>query len=156
MKTKTLLLAAAAALASCSSTSVSATSYRTATEREAINIPGRSLAAVYSNAVRAGDTVYLSGKLGIDPETGQIPPRIEDEVRIIMDGLAEVLAAAGLTMNDLVSVTVFCTDPALYDQFNAVYGTYFDGDFPARAFIGSGPLLRGAHFEVKGIAVRSH
>ena len=150
--TTTLLLAAAAALSSCASTS----SGGGATDREAINIPGRALAAVYSNAVRAGDTVYLSGKLGIDPATGEIPPRIEDEVRIIMDGLAEVLAAAGLTMNDLVSVTVFCTDPGLYDQFNAVYGTYFDGDFPARAFIGSGPLLRGAHFEVKGIAVRSN
>lgn len=122
--------------------------------REAINIPGRSIAAVYSNGVLAGDTLYLSGKLGLDAD-GQVPAAVEDEVKNIMDGLAEVLAEADMTMNDLVSVTVFCVDPKYYDQFNAVYATYFDGDFPARAFIGSGPLLRGARFEVKGIAVRS-
>lgn len=121
--------------------------------RKHVDLPGKSLAAVYSNAVRVGETLYLSGKLGLDPDTGQVPAAIEDEVRNCLDGLAEVLAAEEMTMNELVSVTVFCTDPGLYDTFNSIYATYFDGAFPARAFIGSGPLLRGAHFEVKGIAV---
>ncbi|MEM6672257.1 MAG: Rid family hydrolase [Planctomycetota bacterium] len=145
MNSKIQLLLAVTALTACAG----------APERRDINLPGRSLSAVYSNAVQVGDTVYLSGKLGLDPETGAVPSSIEDEVRNALDGLAEVLAAAELEMNDLVSVTVYCTDPALYDQFNAIYATYFDGTFPTRAFIGSGPLLRGAHFEVKGIAVRS-
>ena len=60
-----------------------------------------------------------------------------------------------MTMDDLVSVQVFCSDVALYDDFNAVYRTYFTGDPPARAFLGAGTLLRGARFEVMGIAVRS-
>ena len=63
------------------------------------------------------------------------------------------LALAGLTMDDLVSIQVFCSDLSLYDTFNAVYRTYFERDFPVRAFIGSGPLLRNGRFEISGIAV---
>jgi enamine deaminase RidA (YjgF/YER057c/UK114 family) len=59
-----------------------------------------------------------------------------------------------MTMDNLVTVTVYCPDLTLYDKFNAIYRTYFGKDFPARAFIGSGPLLRGARFEIQGIAVR--
>ena len=59
-----------------------------------------------------------------------------------------------MTMDDLVSVQIFCSDVAHYDAFNAVYRTYFEGDFPARAFIGAGTLLFDARFEVQGIAVR--
>ena len=71
-----------------------------------------------------------------------------------MESFKATLAAAGMTMDDLVSVTVYCPDLTLYDAFNAVYRTYFEGDFPARAFIGSGPLLFGMRFEMQGIAVR--
>ena len=59
-----------------------------------------------------------------------------------------------MTMDDLVYVTVYCPDLSLYGEFNSVYRTYFTGEFPARAFIGSGPLLFGGHFEVQGIAVK--
>jgi 2-iminobutanoate/2-iminopropanoate deaminase len=62
--------------------------------------------------------------------------------------------SAGLTMDDVVSMQVFCTDLALFDTFNSVYRTYFPHGFPARAFLGAGALLRGAHFEVLGVAVR--
>ncbi|MEM1447509.1 MAG: RidA family protein [Planctomycetota bacterium] len=150
MLLRSILPALALGLVSC----VSSTKLVVPMKRTAVNLPGTSLSAVYSNAVWAGSTLYLSGKLGIDPETGQIPSDVGQEIRLILDGLQEVLAEAELTMDDLVSVTVFCTDPALYDQFNSIYAEYFTGTFPARAFIGSGPLLRGAHFEVKGIAVR--
>ena len=61
---------------------------------------------------------------------------------------------AGMTMDDLVSVQVFCSDVSLFDKFNGVYRGYFKKDFPARAFIGSGPLLRGARFEMQAIAVK--
>ena len=108
----------------------------------------------YSQAVRAGDTLYLSGRIGIDPQTGYAPADIDQEIRLLLDGLKEVLAAASMTMGDLVSVQIFCPDLSLFERFNAAYRTYFSGDLPARAFIGSGPLLRNGHFEVIGIAVK--
>ena len=64
------------------------------------------------------------------------------------------LEAAGLTMDELVSVQIFCSDVAHYDAFNQVYRTYFTREFPARAFVGAGDLLFGARFEVQGIAVK--
>jgi 2-iminobutanoate/2-iminopropanoate deaminase len=71
-----------------------------------------------------------------------------------MDAVKKTIEQAGLTTDDLVSVTVYCTDLELFEKFNAVYRTYFHGRFPARAFIGVNKLLLGAHFEVAGIAVK--
>lgn len=119
-----------------------------------INLPERGDDLPYSNAVLAGDTLYLAGSIGVDPETGAPPPQVEDEVRIVLDGMKRRLEMVGMTMDDLVSVQVFCPDLSLYNEFNAVYRTYFRDHFPARAFVGSGPLLRGGHFEVMGTAVR--
>ena len=101
-----------------------------------------------------GNTLYLAGKLGIDPATGKPPQDAEQEIRLVMDAMKKTLAAADMSMDDLVSVQVFCPDLSLYDKFNEVYRSYFTKNFPARAFIGSGPLLRGARFEVQGIAAR--
>ncbi len=119
-----------------------------------INLPGRTDNRPFSNAVLVGDTLYLSGKLGIDPDTDALPANVQQEIRIILDSMKQRLEMAGMTMNDLVSVQVFCPDLSLYDEFNAIYRTYFKDHFPARAFIGSGQLLRGAHFEVMGTAVK--
>ncbi len=115
---------------------------------------GRDDGRPFSHAVLAGETLYLSGGLGLDPETGAPPAAVEDEVKLLMEGMKAKLALAGMTMEDLVSVQVFCSDVALYGQFNAIYRTYFKDRFPARAFIGSGPLLFDAHFEIQGVAVR--
>jgi 2-iminobutanoate/2-iminopropanoate deaminase len=60
----------------------------------------------------------------------------------------------GMTMDDLVQVRIYCPDLTLYDEFNAIYRTYFTDHYPARAFIGSGPLLRGGRFELTGVAVK--
>jgi enamine deaminase RidA (YjgF/YER057c/UK114 family) len=65
------------------------------------------------------------------------------------------LERAGLTLADVVSVTVYCTDLDLYDKFNAVYRTYFQDHYPARAFIGVAKLVRGARLEIAGVAVKS-
>ena len=119
-----------------------------------IVLPGRTDTLPYSDAVLAGGTLYLAGRVGIDPQTGRAPEDIEKEIRFLLDGMKITMRAADLTMDDLVSVQVFCPDLSLYDKFNEVYRTYFTKDFPARAFIGSGPLLRGGHFEAQGIAVR--
>jgi len=123
-------------------------------QRTDINTPGRTDTLPYSNAVMVGNTLYLSGRIGIDPATGQPPEELEAEIRLVLDGMRDQLAGVGMTMDDLVTVQVFCPDLTLYDQFNAVYRTYFVEHLPARAFVGSGPLLRGGHFEVQGIAQR--
>lgn len=108
----------------------------------------------FSNGVLVGDTYYMSGHIGFDPTTKRPPADAEQEARLMLDAFRETLSRASLTMADLVFVQVFCSDVSLFDRFNAVYRTYFDGEFPARAFIGSGPLLFGARFEVQGIAVK--
>ena len=71
-----------------------------------------------------------------------------------MEAVKHTVETAGLQMDDLASVTVYCTDLGLYETFNAVYAGYFHGHHPARAFIGVDKLVRGAHFEVLGVAVR--
>jgi len=121
--------------------------------RRYINLPTRTVAnPAFSDAVLVGDTLYLSGRIGIDPATGQPPADVDQEIKLLLDGFKQVLATAGMTMDDLVQVTVFCPDLSLYDRWNAKYRTYFKGDLPARAFIGSGPLLRGGHFEMMAVA----
>jgi reactive intermediate/imine deaminase len=110
--------------------------------------------APFSEAVLAGNTLYLAGHIGIDPKTGKPGATVEEESRLVMESLKKTVEAAGLSMDDIVSIQVFCSDVSVYDGFNSVYRTYFHGNFPARAFIGSGKLLFGARFEVQGIAVK--
>ncbi len=109
----------------------------------------------FSDAVLVGNTLYISGRIGIDPATGYVPADLDDELGRLLDGFGRVLAAADMSWQDLVTVTVFCPDLSLFDRFNAAYRVRFGADLPARAFIGSGPLLRGGHFEMLGVAVRS-
>ena len=116
--------------------------------------PGDMKALPFSDAVLVGNTLYIAGHIGLDPKTGAPPASPEDEARLVMDGFKGTVEAAGLTMDDVVSVQIFCTDLKLYDTFNSVYKTYFHGDFPARAFIGTNQLVRNGRFEVLGIAVK--
>jgi reactive intermediate/imine deaminase len=107
----------------------------------------------FSGAAWVGDTLYLAGTIGVDANQ-RVPDTAEAEARAVLTNVQNTLKAAGLTMDDLVSVQVFCSDVAHYDAFNKVYRTFFTKEFPARAFIGSGKLLFGARFEVQGIAAR--
>jgi len=106
-----------------------------------------------SQAVLVRDTLYVSGMLGLD-KAGQVPADPKVEIKLILDNMRQTIESAGLKMDDLVSVQIFCTDLTLFDTFNDIYKTYFNGNFPARAFIGTDKLLRGGHFEVMGIAVK--
>ena len=133
---------------------VTPVSKTTASAREHLMLPNRKDTLPFSDGVLVGDTLYLAGKIGVDPETGRAPDDVEKEIRILLDGMKATLAAADMTMDDLVSVQIFCPDLSLYEKFNEIYRSYFTKDFPARAFIGSGPLLRGGRFEAQGIAVR--
>ncbi len=122
--------------------------------RRYINVPGRKDTNPFSNGVLVGNTLYLAGTIGIDPATGKPPADPEAEVRLAMESWKKVLQQAGMTFDDIVMVQVHCPDLSLYDKFNAVYRTYFNKNFPARAFLGSGPLLVGGRFEILGIAVK--
>jgi reactive intermediate/imine deaminase len=105
----------------------------------------------FSGAVLAGNTLYLSGMLGVG---GGQALTVEQEAAAVLNNVQDVLEAAGMTMDDLVVVQIFCSDLTTYDTFNQVYRDYFLREFPARAFIGTDELLNGARFEVMGIAVK--
>lgn len=122
--------------------------------RRTITLPERAVAGPFSDAVLVGNTLYISGKIGVDPATGSPPAEPEAEARLALEWLKAVLAEAGMTIEDLVTVQIFCPDVSLFDRFNRVYRSYFGADLPARAFIGSGPLLRGGRFQLTAIAAR--
>jgi reactive intermediate/imine deaminase len=115
--------------------------------------PGDTVALPFSAAVLAGNILYLSGKIGLKPDRS-VPATAEEEARLVLDDVKSTLQKTGMSMDDLVSVQVFCSDLSHYAAFNRVYRAYFTKEFPARAFIGSGPLLFNARFEVQAIAVR--
>jgi 2-iminobutanoate/2-iminopropanoate deaminase len=116
-------------------------------------IAGSGAAATlpFSEAVWVGNTLYVSGNIGLD-QNRQVPADPAAEAKLVMDAIKGTVEHAGLTMDDLVSVTVYCTDLGLFNTFNTVYRGYFHGHFPARAFIGVAHILFDGHFEVQAIA----
>ena len=106
----------------------------------------------FASAVQAGDTVYLSGALGISSE-GKLADGMEAQARLAMDNLGAALTSAGLGFGDVVKCTVMLDDMADWPAFNKVYVTYFpDGKYPARSAFGSDGLALGALVEVECIA----
>lgn len=127
---------------------------RIMTQRKHVTARTVGIGLPFSDAVLAGDTLYVSGNIGLDPATGKPPATAQGEARLVLESLQQAVQAAGLSLADMVQVQVFCSDLSCFDDFNAVYKTFFREPYPARAFLGSGPLLFGARFEVMGIAVR--
>jgi enamine deaminase RidA (YjgF/YER057c/UK114 family) len=115
--------------------------------RRITHVPPTREGAPYSRAVWVGDTLYLAG----DGAPHEDPVQ---EAHNVMRSVQATLVTQGLTLDDLVSVTVYCSDVSLYDTFNKVYRSYFKDKMPARAFVGSGDLLWDMRYEVQGIAVR--
>ncbi len=108
----------------------------------------------YSQAVRAGKTVYLSGQIPLDPETMQlVDSSIEAQIRRVFDNLAAVSAAAGGSLDDIVKLTVYLTDLGNFATVNEIMATYFNEPYPARAAIGIASLPRGAAVEIDAILV---
>jgi 2-iminobutanoate/2-iminopropanoate deaminase len=108
----------------------------------------------FSEAVITGNTVYLAGHIGNDASSGQAPADLDQEIKLLFDNFGKTVAESGIKWDDVVYMQVFCTDLSLYDRFNTAYRAHFGKNFPARAFVGVASLLRGAHFEMQGIAVR--
>src|SRR5262249_25733594 len=97
-------------------------------EKRHVNLPEHRAGAPFSDAVEAGNTIYIAGKLGLDPKTGKPPADVSEEAKLALDAVKAVVDHESLTMDDLVSVQVFCSDVSHYDAFNAVYKTYFKKD----------------------------
>ena len=107
----------------------------------------------YSQAVKVGDTVYLSGQIPLDPATMQLVEGFEAQVRRVFDNLKAVCEAAGGSLNDLVKVNVFLIDLAHFAKVNEIMATYISQPYPARAAIGVASLPRGAQVEIEGVMV---
>ena len=123
-------------------------------KREYGNLSVRRPNLPFSDAVLVNDTLYISGRIGIDPATGLAAQEVERELELLFAGFGDVLARSGMSMGDLVWVQVFCPDVSLWNKFNEEYVKHFSAEFPARAFLGSGPLLLNGRFEMNGIAVK--
>lgn len=123
------------------------------TARQAISTP-QAPAAIgpYSQAVRAGSTVYLSGQIALDPATGQMTGGgFEAEARRVFENLKAVATAAGGTLDDAVRVTIYLTDLANFPLVNQIMAEHFHPPYPARATVGVAQLPRGAQVEVDAI-----
>lgn len=116
-------------------------------------VPGDPAVTPFSGAVQVGETLYLSGTLGLGPNR-ELPATAEEEATNVLNAIQATLKEAGMTMDDLVNIQVFSPNATNYDAFNTVYRTYFTQEFPARSFVGSGTLLFDARFEVLGVAVK--
>lgn len=123
--------------------------------REPISTP-RAPAAIgpYSQAVRAGGTVYLSGQIPLDPSTGElVHADIATEARRVFDNLQAVCEAAGGSMDDVARVGIYLTDLSDFAAVNAVMADYFQAPYPARSTIQVSALPRGARVEVDAVLV---
>ena len=109
----------------------------------------------YSQAVRAGDTVYLSGQIPLDPATMTLVEGIEAQIRRVFDNLSAVVGAAGGSLGDIVKLTVFLTDLGHFALLNQIMAEYFQPPYPARAAVGVAALPRGALVEMDAIMVLS-
>lgn len=108
----------------------------------------------YSHATAMNGMIFTSGQIGLDPETGVLAEGVEAQAEQAMTNLKNVLKTAGAGMDDVVKTTVFVKDLADFAKVNAIYGSYFEGDFPARSCVQVAALPAGALVEVEAIAFR--
>ena len=107
----------------------------------------------YSQAVQAGNTVYLSGQIGLDPETIQMAEGIDDQIRRVFLNLQAVAAAAGGGLDDIVKLTVYLTDLSHFPHVNEIMAGFFKQPYPARATVGVAALPRNALVEIDAVLV---
>ena len=122
--------------------------------KQIIQTPDAPVAiGTYSQAVRIGDTVYLSGQIGLDPATMLMADGIEAQIHRVFRNLRAVASAADSSFDDLVKLNVFLTDLAPFPNVNEIMATYFRQPYPARAAVGVAALPRGALVEMDGVLV---
>jgi reactive intermediate/imine deaminase len=124
------------------------------TDRKMIQTPDAPAAiGTYSQAVLVGDTVYLSGQIGLDPGTMQMVDGIDAQIHRVFQNLRAVASAANSSFNDLVKLNVYLTDLKHFAKVNEIMATYFRPPYPARAAVGVAELPRGALVEMDGMLV---
>ena len=109
----------------------------------------------YSQAIKAGNTVYLSGQIPLDPKTMELVEGFEEQTIQVFENLKAVIEAAADSFQDVVKLNIFLTDLSHFAKVNEVMGRYFQQPYPARAAIGVAALPRGAMVEMDGILVLS-
>ena len=109
----------------------------------------------YSQAIRTGDTVYLSGQIGLDPETMQMADGMEAQAHRVFQNLRAVAEAAGGRLDDMVKLTVYLTDLVHFPRINEIMAGYFSRPYPARAAVGVAGLPRNAVVEIEAVMVLS-
>lgn len=105
----------------------------------------------YSQAVRVGNTVYLSGQIGLDPQTMELVPGIEAQIHQVFSNLRAVAQASGASLSDIVKINIFLTDLSHFALVNTIMADYFTQPYPARAAVGVAALPRGALVEADGV-----
>ncbi len=110
----------------------------------------------YSQAIKVGNTLYLSGQIGIDPSTGRLREDFPSQAKQVLENLQAVLEEAGYTKKDLVKVVIYLTDVSLFAEFNSLYERFLEGvePKPARVTVGVKELPLGALIEIEAVAVR--
>src|SRR5690242_18910859 len=122
--------------------------------RSIISTPNAPAAiGTYYQAVRAGDALYLSGQIGLDPATGKLVEGIDNQIERVFANLKAVAEAAGASLGDVVKLSVYLTDLANFTRVNEVMARYFVQPYPARAVVGVASLPRGALVEADAIIV---
>src|SRR5262245_15988189 len=122
--------------------------------RSIVSTPNAPAAiGTYSQAVRTGDTLYLSGQIGLDPASGKLADGIENQIQRVFGNLKAVAEAAGATLEDVVKLNVYLTDLANFARVNEVMAAHFSQPYPARAVVGVASLPRGALVEADAIIV---
>ncbi|MDR1708759.1 MAG: RidA family protein [Candidatus Accumulibacter sp.] len=109
----------------------------------------------YSQAVRVGDVVYLSGQIGLEPSSMALVEGIDAQIGRVLENLKAVAEAAGGSLGDVVKLNVYLTDLAHFGKFNEIMARYFDKPYPARAAVGVAALPRGALVEAEAVMVLS-
>ena len=108
----------------------------------------------YSHAVLAGNTLYTSGQLGLDPVSGELAAGVEAQAKQALENLRAVLETAGMDFQDVTKTTVFLSDMGDLAAINAIYAQYFTGEAPARSCVQVAALPKGAAFEIEAVAVK--
>jgi reactive intermediate/imine deaminase len=122
--------------------------------RQIISTPDAPAAiGTYSQAVRAGSTIYLSGQIGLDPASMKMVEGIDAQIERVFENMLAVATAAGATLNDAVKVNIYLTDLANFAKVNETMARYFRQPYPARAAVGVKELPRGALVEADAVLV---
>jgi reactive intermediate/imine deaminase len=109
----------------------------------------------YSQAIKSGSAIYLSGQIGLDPRTMQVVDGFEAQAHQVFSNMKAVASAAGAKLDDAVKITVFLTDLANFARLNEIMAQYFAQPFPARSAVGVSQLPRGALVEIEAVLVKA-